>query len=196
MIKKLISKGGAILLLPFFLALGTAADAGVPEKRPLTYYARLWNDSPFTSKPPPPIFTPQANPLEGLVLLGVSPIQGGYRVTITEKKNPGNRIYVSSDEPNAKHGFRILGVDREPGDPMGTKVRLSSGRNVGTVSFDSKALAIAQPKLPKQDPRMGNRPGMPGMSQEQQRMINRQPRPRVIPPPSPNPQGQTMQGGR
>jgi hypothetical protein len=165
-------------------ATGWAA-ADLPKKVPITRYTNLWQNSPFTSKPPPPESAPEANPLEDYALAGVSPISGGYRVTLINKKTPEERIFVYSDDPKPKHGFKILAVTRKSGDPLGTVVRLSSGSVTGTVSYDDKLLALAQPK-----PQAPHQPqAQPGQPQPQPlqpgQMPQRQPRPRVVPPPVP-----------
>lgn len=176
------------------LALTSLLPAEVPRKEPLTKYARLWTDSPFTAKPPPPQAGPASNPLEDYVLAGVAPIAGGYRVTLLSKKEPDRRIYVFSDQPDAKHGFRILGIDRKPGDPMGTVVRMQSGALTGTVAYDEKLLTIAaaqpkpgQPGQPGQPnaggvarPAPAVLPGQPNPNQPNPNPNQRQPRQRVV----------------
>ena len=179
-------------ILLFALALTGWAAADLPKKAPITKYTRLWQDSPFTSKPPPPEAGPEANPLEDYALAGVSPFTGGYRVTLLNKKKPDERITVDSDNKNSE--FKILGVTRKPGDPLGTVVRMSSGAVTGTVSFDEKLLTLAAPpaaaKVPTNAPPgavPGQPPVQPGMAPQ------RQPRPRVVPPPAPQtpPQAQS-----
>lgn len=173
-----------------------AAMAEVPRKAPLSKYAGLWTDSPFTAKPPPPTAGPASNPLEDYSLAGVSPIGNGYRVTLLNKKQPDERIFVFSDQPNAKHGFKILGVERKQGDPMGTVVRLQSGALTGTVSYDEKLLTIA---TPQQKPNAQGQPKPPGYQSPlipcqpnpnpnpnpAANPAQRQPRPRVVAPPAP-----------
>jgi len=194
-------------LLLALSAVGPAAFAEVPRKAPLSKYARLWTDSPFTAKPPPPTAGPVSNPLEDYSLAGVSPIGGGYRVTLLNKKQPDERIFVFSDQPNAKHGFKILGVDRKPGDPMGTVVRLQSGALTGTVSYDEKLITIAapqpKPNAPGQPKQPGVRPpvipGQPNPNPGTNPGANpaqRQPRPRVVAPPAPQIQPPPMPQGQ
>ena len=153
---------------------------------PISRYTGLWMNSPFTSKPPPSTGAPDVDPFADYALAGVSPIDGGYRVTLMNKKTPDERITVDSDNPNAK--FKILGVSRKDGDPLGTTVRLTSGSLTGTVSYDQKllALAVAVPKVPKTPP---GQPPVPGLPQGQPASGEqpRQPRPRVVPPPVPQP---------
>ena len=176
-----------ILLVP---ALVGWAAADVPRKAPITKYAGLWTNSPFTSKPPPPEAGPVVNPLEDYTLAGVSPVSSGYRVTLLNKKKPEERIIVESDKP--REGFKILGVTRKAGDPLGTVVRMQSGSVTGTVAFDETLLTLAPPPAAKPQvppgvvppPQLGQ-PPQPG----QQPL--RQPRPRVVPPPTPNPKRPT-----
>ena len=57
-------------------------------------------------------------------LVGLSPIPGGYRVTLMEKSNPEKRIIVDSND--VKSPFKILNVYREPGNTLGTIVEMSA----------------------------------------------------------------------
>lgn len=180
-----------LLLVP---ALTGWAAADLPRKAPISKYTGLWTNSPFTSKPPPAEAGPAANPLEDYTLGGVSPITGGYRVTLLNKKKPEERIITESDKPSG--GFKILGVTRKPGDPLGTVVRLSSGSVTGTVSFDQASLKLAPPPAAApaapaanappgvQPPGQPPQPVPPGANN-----ALRQPRPRVVQPPPP--QGMT-----
>ncbi len=173
-----------LLILP---ALTAVLHAGVPQKQPLGNYAKLWTDSPFTAKPPVAGAGPVANPLEDYALLGVSPIgNNGYRVTLINKKKPDQRITVESGRTSAD-GLSIIKVNREAGQPLKTTVEMSSGAMQGTVSFDEKLLTIAAPpptappgQAPGQmPPQIQVQPGAPGQ------VIQKQPRPRVVPPPAP-----------
>ena len=173
------------LLLALVLTGWAAAD--LPRKMPLNSYSRLWKDSPFTAKPPPPDAGPVVNPLENYALVGVSPIVEGYCVTLIDKKSPDIRVTVESG--STKNDFKILSVTRKPGDPLGTIVRMQSGASTGTVSFDEKLLVLAKPAPVK---KTAKRP--PGVKPKKAgRTPTRQPRPRVVPPPTnkaPNKPGQ------
>lgn len=181
-----------ILLLAPALAGWAAAD--LPRKAPITKYTGLWTNSPFTSKPPPPEAGPAVNPLEDYTLGGVSPISSGYRVTLLNKKKPKERIVVDSDKPSG--GFKILGVTRKVGDPLGTVVRMSSGSVTGTVTFDEAALKITPP--PAATPQPNAQPGAQPQPQPQPvppggQPTLRQPRPRVVQPPPPTAVPHTQQ---
>ena len=174
-----------IVLLTLSFSVWAAAD--LPKKAPYSKYVNLVQNSPFTSKPPPPGPVELSDPLEDYVLSGVSPIAGGYRVTLLNKKSPEERISISSDEVNPKHGFKILEVKRKSGDPLGTTVRLSSGSVTGTVAFDEKMLTLAAAPVARPQPNAqhpGAVPGaQPGMQPQHGQIPGRQPRPRVVPPP-------------
>lgn len=187
------------------LVLAGWVAADLPRKAPLTKYQNLWSNSPFTTKPVDGGGPPPPNPLDDYALSGVSPIQGGYRVTIINKKDPTERKYVYSDQPNASHGFQIISVERKEGDMRGTVVHMKSGDLAGTVTYDEKLLTIAAPQ-PVQPPAAAGRgrpvngnavatqPNQPGVNpvQGNQQVSPRPPRPRVIgPPPSPAPQPRT-----
>ena len=170
----------SVLLL---LALTGVAEADLPKKAPISRYTSLWTNSPFTAKPPPPPPGEEVNPLDDYALIGVSPITGSnrYRVTLINKKKPDERITVDSDKTVS--GFKILGVTRKPGDPLGTVVRMSSGSMTGTVSFDEKLLTIAVKAPPQVAPQVPGKPPQPVPPGQAQPL--RQPRPRVVPPPAP-----------
>lgn len=181
-----MSAASRILLVALALTGWVAAD--LPRKAPITKYTRLWTDSPFTSKPPPPPPGEVANPLEDYTLVGVSPVPGGYRVTLLNKKKPDERIMVEGNQET--EGFKILEVIRKSGDPLATVVKLKSGAVTGTVAFEDKFLTLAPPPAakptppqpgvrPGQQPLQPGQPGQPGV---------RQPRPRVVPPPAQSPQ--------
>lgn len=175
-----------ILLISSAITGWVAAE--LPRKAPLTKYTGLWTNSPFTAKPPPPEQVAMANPLEDYALLGVSPIAGGYRVTILNQKNPAERVTVDSDKPSG--GFKVLSVKRKPGDPLGTVVQMSSGSNTGSVSFQEARLTLTpqqqQPPPNAQMPPGIQPPPQPGQPQLAGQQPIRQPRPRVVPPPLPN----------
>ncbi len=191
-------KAPLLLILP---ALTAALHAEVPQKQPLGNYANLWTNSPFTAKPPVTGTAPVANPLEDYALLGVSPIGNkGYRVTLINKKQADQRITVETGKASSA-GFSIVKVNRETGQPLKTTVEMTAGSMQGTVSFDEKLLTIAAPpptaptgQVPGQvQPQIQGQPGAPGQ------VIQKQPRPRVVPPPAPGspnpaqPQGQPNQ---
>jgi len=170
------------------LALTGWACADLPKKAPISRYTTLWNNSPFTSKPPPPDAVDAPNPLDDYALIGVSSLGNGtFRVTILNKKKPDEpRKYIESNQ--TKDGFRILEVIRKPGDPTGTTVKMQSGSLTGTISYDEKLLTIT-PAAPQAPPGVVNPPGVPPQPVPQPVDPNgqpiRQPRPRVVPPPAP-----------
>ena len=191
-------KAPLLLILP---ALTAALHAGVPQKQPLGNYAKLWTNSPFTAKPPVAGAAPVANPLEDYALLGVSPIgNNGYRVTLINKKQADQRITVETGKTSAD-GFSIIKVNRTAGEPLKTTVEMSSGAMQGMVAFDPALLTIAAPAPPAPpgqapgqiSPQIQGQPSAPGQ------VIQKQPRPRVVPPPAPgnpnfNPAAGQIQG--
>ena len=170
----------SLLLLP---ALTAVLHAGVPQKLPLSNYSRLWTNSPFTSKPPTFGSGPIANPLDDYALLGVSPIGKGHRVTLINKKQPDQRITVETGKTSAD-GFSIIKVNRKAGQPLETTVEMASGSMQGTVSFDEKLLTIAAPPpVAPAAPAQAPQP-IQGQAADPNQAIQRQPRPRVVPPPA------------
>lgn len=190
------------------LALVGMASAGLPNKPPITKYNLLWTNSPFTSKPPLPEPGPENNPLDDYALIGVSSLgTSNYRVTLINKKKPDEpRIYVETNRDSK--GFKIIKVTRKEGDPLGTVVTMQSGTMTGTVSYEEKLLTLTA-VAPKAAPPPV--PGGPQLIPGQQRPVpggpqvipgqqvvpgapQRQPRPRVVPPPAPAAGGQPQPG--
>jgi hypothetical protein len=168
------------------LAAG-AAHAGVPTKKPLATYSQLWENSPFTSKPPPPEQGMIANPLDDFTLSGIAPVPGGYRITIIHKKNPDMKKVI---EPGVPSEFKVISVNRNPEKALGTTVVLASGSIQGTVTFEPDLISLtAAPAQQQQAPNQlqGNPivpPGLPVPAPNDPNQV-RQPRPRIVPPPQP-----------
>ena len=135
------------LTIPMLLWLLLAgwAMADLPRKAPLTKYQHLWQNSPFTTKPDSDGGPPPPNPLDDYSLLGVSPIEGGHRVTIINKKDPLVRKFVYSNQPDANHGFQIISVERDPKDMRATVVHMRSGTQEGTVTYEEQFLTLSPP---------------------------------------------------
>jgi len=185
--------------LSFFILGAAMAAAETPKKAPVTKYTGLWTNSPFTTKPPPATAGPEVNPLDDYALAGVSPISGGHRVTLLNRKNPEERITIDSDR---KSDFTILSVTRKSGDPLGTVVRLQTNNKQGNVTFDPTLLTLkappanaqpvpgqqpqAQPGVPgiPGQPNLPNQPVQPGQNVQNPngQLPARQPRVRVVPP--------------
>ncbi len=188
-----IRRQRGVLIFPVVLGmLGFAVPSetfasDVPNKALLSRYAPLWNNSPFTSRPAivAPEAAPEVNPLEDYALIGVSPSGDGFRVTLINRNDPTERIIIDGSRPNPRHDFEILEIDRKPGRPLATTVRLSKGSSVGTVGFEQSLLALTPPPVAKTVPPPNAPPNVaPGEAQpENAQGIRRQPRPRVVPPP-------------
>lgn len=189
---------GIAALLALIPILHASANAELPRKAPLSKYSGLWVNSPFTSRPviTAPDATPDVNPLDDYSLIGVAPVGDGYRVTLINRNDPTERITVDSSRPNGKSDFKILGIDRQPGRPLATSVRLSKGSTTGTVRFEQELLSLAPPPAAQQPQQANLPPGINlGDAQTNQTQGNRrQPRPRVVPPPANGQQQQQQQG--
>lgn len=159
---------------PLLLALAGLASADVPKKAKLDRYNSLVTESPFTSEPEiGPIKEPDL--FGDYALIGVSSIgNGGYRVTLIDRKKPDERITVDSGK--ASSPLSIVGVDFKPGDPLGTSVRMMNGSKTGIVKFDPKLLTPVRPKTTSVQPPQLQPGGPPSAGGKHQ------PRPRVIPP--------------
>lgn len=177
------------------VVFSSMANAAIPRKEPLVKYTGLWTNSPFTSKPPPPPPGETVNPLDDFTLTGIAPVPGGYRITIISKKNPELKKVI---EPGTPGEFTVVSVNRNPDKYLGTTVVLSTGAIQGTVSFEEEMLTLKAPPAPQQ-PQQGNNNLPPGItpaqanpqpngnpSQQDANTAQRQPRPRIVPPPTPN----------
>lgn len=187
-------------------AIFQIASAAVPQKAPAVKYKGLHTNSPFTSKPEVVLPGLEKNPLEDYTLSGIAPVPGGYRITIINKKNPDVKEVI---EPGGKSQFKVVSVNRNPGKTLGTTVvlssALSSGNIEGTVAFEPelitlKAAPAAAPPQPQANglppgitPEMAGQQGVPANPNPNGEAI-RQPRPRIVPPPTPA-GGATNQGG-
>jgi hypothetical protein len=168
-------KTSAILSVSAFLLIG-AASADVPKKPSNASYAHLWNNSPFTSKPPPVDPGPVVGAFDDWVLGGVSEVEGGYMVTLQHKKNAGEsqilrptgtmKYFPDRMEelpPGASGSFKVDRVEFGKTSWMDTVVHLSAGGRSGSVKFDEKTMTPKAGAAPQQKP--GHQP--PGQQQPQ-----------------------------
>lgn len=186
------------LPLLIFAALSCLpAHANTPQKAPRVKYTGLWTNSPFTSKPIVTGGDAPANPFEDLMLTGIAPVPGGYRITLVSKKNPDLKKVI---EPGGASDFKVISVQRNPEKSLGTTVVLSSGASQGTVAFEPDLITLkSTPPAAQGNPNLPpaanpNQPPMPQAADNAQR----QPRPRIVPPIPPTPQQQQQpqnQGG-
>ncbi len=157
-------------------------------------YGRLWNDSPFTTKPPPPAGPITINPFEDYALGGVTPLEGTYLVTLFNKKKPEERVSI----PGNTLGFKVVEVHPGKEGPLSTSVTISNGSRTGTVGFDEKLLVVKAPPVNKQ-PNGPGQPGRtagmpPGMPGQPQQNPNPTPQPQIpVPVAQPQPAGGSSQ---
>ncbi len=192
------------------LSSSAVALAAPPTKKQVDKYSQLWLSSPFTTKPPPPEKGMEISAFDDWALGGVSPVEGGYMVVLTHKKNVGEKqviqprgtLVTSKDEmkwvpPGGPGTFKVERVEFGKTDwRKETAVYLSSGGKTGPVKFDDKKLnpvaAAAPARQPGQPPQPGQpgaqQPGQPGQPVDPNAV--RAPRQRVLPP---NPSQQTQQ---
>lgn len=173
-----------ILLTLALITRAVAAPEDLPTKPPVSSYAHLWNNSPFTTKPPDIGQGPEVNPLEDYALGGVSPIAGGHRITLFNRKVPDERIVI---DPSTPSSFRVISINRQTGNPLGTTVRLATAGKEGVVSFDEKLLVLKAAAAQVQPQPQNNGQQIPGQQvpgQPPGENAPRQPRPRVVPPPN------------
>ena len=160
-------KATLIHLLSAFFLIGLAS-AEVPRKPSNASYAHLWNNSPFTSKPPPPPGE-QVGAFDDWSLGGVSEVEGGYMVTLQHKKNAGEtqvirpsgttKYYPDRMEDlaaGASGSFKVDRVEFGKSSWMDTVVHLSSGGRSGSVKFDEKTTTPKASAAPQQNNRQPN----------------------------------------
>lgn len=184
-----------------FALPASAADA--PEKAPLTRYAKLWTNSPFTTPKPPEESTPEKDPFEDYALKGIAPLSSGrYLVTLVNKKNPTETTTIDTERSDE---YEIVKIDRNPDKALGTVVHLKKGNMRGIVSYDEKISTLKPPVPPKQAQQghQGQNPSQaptpPGQATPPAANPNvPQARSRVLPPsnPAPTPNPATNTGGR
>ncbi|OYV03709.1 MAG: hypothetical protein CFE26_20735 [Verrucomicrobiales bacterium VVV1] len=161
------------------------AMAAAPTPVMPNRYGRLWNDSPFTTKPI--VVAPiTVNPFEDYALGGVTPLEGTYLVTLFNKKKPEERVSI----PGNTLGFKVVEVHPGKEGPLSTSVTISNGSRTGTVGFDEKLLVVKVAVPPKQG---GPHGVMPGQLQQNQQNQNPNGQPQIQPP-VPQPQVQQPSG--
>jgi len=183
-----------IVSISFLLIAGTAAFAGVPQKRSVLDYDHLYSKSPFTNPPVAPVSQPTTSVFDDWALGGVSEVEGGYMVTLVHKKNAGETqiikprgtVHASKDKmrwlnPGATGSFKVERVTYGKESWKETTVLVSSGEERAALGFDDKQLtpvASAAPvqklppgqagQQPQVQPRrrvMASSPGQPRLSQ-------------------------------
>jgi hypothetical protein len=166
----------AITLVCLIYCSATLADT--PQKTPL--YSTLWTNSPFTSKPPEDGPISQPNPLDNFILIGVAPVPGGHRITMTDKKDLKKRIVL---EPGTESKFKVVKVNRNPGVPLSTTVTLFDGNIEGDIRFEPKLVTLNAPAQTPDKSSLppGLSPQQAGQNTDQQNAPQRPPAPRITP---------------
>jgi hypothetical protein len=195
------------LLLVGLIACGSAFAAGLPVKQPVTKYLHLSQDSPFTNDSVGIPGPPPESAFKDWALGGVSEVEGGYMVTLVNKKNQGETqvikprgtVHSTKDEmkwidPGAHGSFKVEGVEFGKKSWKDTIVLVSVGGEKGTMKFDDNQLAPASAAVPAGGARPPGQPTLPNpaIAQPSQQpptvqSNGRAPRPRV-PLPAPNTQ--------
>ncbi len=169
------------------LALALPLLAAPPKEPQLTRYTRLWTDSPFTAKPPPPTAPEAINPFEGYSLGGVTKLKDGYFVVVLNDKDPEKKVLI---RPGYKSEFEVVDVSWSDTNWKDTTVRVKQGSRTGTLAFDDAQLNLKAPVAAT--PASNVNPAAQNNNAQQQNNNNRgnngqrRPRPRVVVPPRPN----------
>lgn len=188
------------LAAALFAALATLASGiEVPKKSPLTRYAPLWNESPFTTKPieEGPVAGP--GPFADMALRGIAPLaDGGYLITVADKKKPDDTDIINTSRSSE---YQVVKIERDPTNRLGTVVHLKKGSETGTITYDEKVSSAPKTVQPqKQQAPNGQQalqiagqppqPQVPGQTAPQNGI--RPPRQRVVAPGTP---GAATNGG-
>lgn len=175
------------LILSIFLCLNIHAE--IPRKTSPQTYSSLWTDSPFTNKPIVVNNAPQENPFKDLHLTGIAPIEGGYRLVISNKKDKNAKKIII--EPGNSSGYEVLAVNRNPEEKFGTTVTLRRGTIQGVVRFEPSLVVLNNPAnvrtketTPVSAPPgfTPNQPNQPNNGQAEPQRPNRS---RIVPPVKP-----------
>ena len=190
-----------IAFLTLLVAGTTALSAAPPVKQPVTKYLHLSQNSPFTTKPVVTNTERVDTTFEDWALGGVSEVEGGYMVTLVNKKNQGETqiikprgtVHNSKDEmkwinPGAPGSFKVEKVEYGKKSWKDTTVLISSGGKSATMKFDDKQMAPAAAAAPVPGARPGQ-PGQPGQPQVQ-------PGQPIVPAPAVAQPAQQQQGGQ
>lgn len=176
-----------IILLTFFYCLDTHAE--IPRKSAPQTYSSLWTNSPFTTKPIIINNGPTESPFKDLHLTGIAPIEGGYRIVISNKKDKlAKKIII---EPGINSGYEVLAVNRNPDEKFGTTVTLKNGAMEGVVRFEPSLVVLNNPAPstpanqipPGINPNQPNQPNQPNNGQAETQKPTRS---RIVPPVKPS----------
>ncbi len=134
-----------LLLIPYSLSLllsaTVVAQDAAPSLPPLEHYARLWDESLFTTRTLPPPEAPAGpNFATHLTLTGTFEVNGKMAAVLIDKAT-SNVIQALIGEDN-EDGIRITKV--EPGaTPDKMRIQLQKGREFGWVSFPNESDSAA-----------------------------------------------------
>jgi len=153
-------KGNLIIWTLLFF---TVASGELPKKQPGSRYARLWLNSPFTTKP----VVEQQSRIgleQDWALAGVSQLgEDRFFVTIVNKKDTSVRARVTNDGSKSvetgAEGFSVSKVEVSPRDYLQTKAYVNFDGQSAWLSFDEK-LSLRSKSAPvvKRPPTTTNRP--------------------------------------
>ena len=131
----------SLLSAGLFIALVVSASAAPPKKPSVAHFTSLISGSPFTIKPPPPERTVVGTPLERDWMLGsIRPIDGGYSVTLINKKDRKDRIRFI---PGFSAGeFQLLEVKQDVNNSANSRVRVRKGTQEGWLTYDEKLIKV------------------------------------------------------
>lgn len=179
------------------IALTATALAEPPVKKSLGEYSPLWTNSFFTSKPPPQGPNEAESAFTDWSLGGVSPVDGGYMITLFNRKKPEMTMTITpkraitndgttmeTSEPGKGGTFSFVKVEQGKTSWKETKVTLMAGGKVGVLGFDTKSIIPKASAAPA-----GNRQGQPGQPQPAPGGVQVN-----VPPPSTPPQVTPVNG--
>ena len=154
---------------------GNAMSDALPKKQPRGRYATLWTKSPITVKKKIIGDIPIPSKVDDYTLAGVSPIAGGWSVTLIHKKERGKRLHLLPGMENDEN-FTVASVRQDPISNKNTTVVISTPNGKkGTVGYEDKFLALkaapvakkpANPRKPTTNKRVPTPSGIPGLNQK------------------------------
>jgi hypothetical protein len=147
-------------LVSILTLLTLGLDAALPKNPSMTDYDdELQGRSPFMIKKPPVITqAPIIN--NSLTLRGVSMFDDGWFVTVVDRKNTKERIFLREGAAENSKGLKLIKVDKNADDYLKTTVIVMNGGRQMTIGYNSADMknSIAKASKVTSKPRTTNRP--------------------------------------
>ena len=116
----------------------SVAEAAAPKKPDMKDFSIPASRSPFVIKTKTVAQPKKQNAT--LLLKGVAKFKDGWFVTLVDKKNLRENIYLKEGQPANKDGMRLVRVNQNTSDYLKTKVVVMAGGRAQTVEYNSTAI--------------------------------------------------------